>query len=107
MVTEPNSRFRIAILSIDGGEPIKIFDIPTFPIREIRWTPDGSAVAYISTRDGVSNIWGQPIDGSPARQLTDFKSDFIYSFNWSRDGKQLALSRGPRTSDVVLISDFR
>jgi Tol biopolymer transport system component len=107
LVKEPNSQFLIAILSIEGGEPIRVFNIPTFPVREIRWTPDASAVAYIISREGVSNIWAQPIDGSPPKRLTDFKSDFIYSFNWSRDGTQLAVSRGPQTSDVVLLSDFR
>jgi len=39
--------------------------------------------------------------------LTDFKSDQIFSFEWSRDGKQLALTRGTESSDVVLIRDFR
>jgi hypothetical protein len=47
------------------------------------------------------------LDGSPPRKLTDFKSDRIFSFGWSRDGKQLALARGTLTNDVILISDFR
>jgi hypothetical protein len=55
----------------------------------------------------VSNIWIQPTDGSPPRQLTDFKSDRIFSFDWSHDGKWLALSRGPEQRDVVLMSDFK
>ena len=77
------------------------------PCSFIHWTPDGQAVAYIRTRGGVSNIWSQPLDGSPPKQLTDFKSDRIFNFAWSRDGKQLALSRGVVNSDVVLISNFR
>jgi len=39
--------------------------------------------------------------------LTDFKADRIFWFDFSRDGKWLALSRGTQTSDVVLISDGR
>jgi hypothetical protein len=39
--------------------------------------------------------------------LTDFKSDRIFSFDWSRDGKQLAIAHGAEVSDVVLISDFK
>ena len=62
---------------------------------------------YIDTRGGVSNIWMQPLDGGPPRQVTDFKSDRIFGFEWSRDGKQLALARGTESSDVVLISGFR
>jgi len=49
----------------------------------------------------------QPLDGGPPRQVTDFKSDRIFGFEWSRDGKQLALARGTESSDVVLISGFR
>jgi len=37
----------------------------------------------------------------------DFKADRIFWFDFSRDGKQLALSRGTQTSDVILIKDFR
>ncbi len=55
----------------------------------------------------VSNIWSLPLDGTPAKQLTNFRSDQIFFHAWSRDGKQLALARGSVTSDAVLISNFR
>ena len=45
--------------------------------------------------------------GGTPRQLTDFRSDLTFFFDWSRDGKQLALARGTRTNDVVLITDFK
>jgi Tol biopolymer transport system component len=73
----------------------------------VRWLPDGRAFSYVRTRGGVSNIWLQPIDGGEPRQLTDFKSDVIFSFDWSRDGKQLACSRGTEDRDVILINNFR
>ena len=53
------------------------------------------------------NLWSQPLDGGPPKQVTDFKSDEIFSFAWSRDGKQLALARGVETGDVVLITDSK
>ena len=59
------------------------------------------------TCGGVSNLWAQPIDGGAPKQLTDFKNDLIFAFDFSRDGKQLALSRGTLTSDVILISNFK
>ncbi|HXM36369.1 MAG TPA: protein kinase [Pyrinomonadaceae bacterium] len=102
---------KIALLPFEGGEPSKLFDISQ-PFTSgfnnpVRWTHDGRAFTYIVNRAGVSNIWIQPIDGSPARQLTDFKADRIFSFDWSHDGKWLALSRGPEQRDVVLMSDFK
>ncbi len=47
------------------------------------------------------------MSGGPPRQLTNFASDRISNFAWSRDGKQLLLIRGDVTSDVILISNFR
>jgi Tol biopolymer transport system component len=58
-------------------------------------------------RNGASNIWEQPLSGGAPHQITNFASDRIPSFAWSRDGKQLLLIRGNQTSDVILISNFR
>jgi len=44
------------------------------------------------------------MNGTPPKQLTDFTSERIFWFAFSRDGKQLALSRGTQTSDVILIN---
>ncbi|HKP88029.1 MAG TPA: protein kinase [Blastocatellia bacterium] len=98
------SPFVIGVVPIEGGPPAKTFKLPQGPVR---WTPDGSAITYINDQNGVSNIWMQPLAGGAPKQLTDFKSDRIYHFDWSRDGKQLAVSRGITTSDVVLISNVR
>lgn len=103
-----SSQLKIAVVPIEGGEPIKLFNITlAFGLDTVGWTPDGRAVTYMDTRDGVSNIWSQPLNGGPAKQLTDFKDDRIFNFSLSPDGKQLALSRGTVTSDIVLISDYR
>jgi len=61
---------------------------------------------YAATRGGVSNIWEQPLDGSAPQQLTDFKSDLISSFAWSKDGR-LVCTRAAAANDVILISNFR
>jgi len=105
---EASGQWRIAVIRFEGGSPHKIFNVPSSSIyRAIRWTPDGRGVAYPITLGSVSNIWTQPLDGGPPRQLTDFKDQLIFDFAWSRDGKQLALSRGVVNSDVVLIGNFR
>jgi TolB protein len=99
---------KIAIIPFEGGPPVNLFDFPDpGPPTLVRWTPDGRAIAYIRTVSGISNIWVQPIDGSPPKQLTDFKEQRLLNFAWSRDGKQLALSRGVTNRDVVLISNLK
>jgi len=102
----PGGQFKVAILSLAGGTPTKLLDIPA-ATRLFRWTPDGRAIAYIVTSNGVSNIWAQPLDGGAPKQLTDFKSEHIFNFAWSRDGQQMALSRGVVNRDVVLITGFK
>ena len=107
---EQTGASKIALFPFEGGESVKLFDsmqpagATTAPVR---WLPDGRAFGYISTRGGVSNIWLQPVDGGQPKQLTDFKTDVIFSFDWSRDGKQIAYSRGTEDRDVILISNFR
>ena len=99
---QPGQPIQIAIIPIEGGQPLKTFNIsPT----QVRWTPDGRGLAYADNRGGVANIWVQPIAGGPPKQLTRFKTDQILSFAWSRDGKQLACARGVINNDVVLISN--
>ena len=109
--TQPNALInKIAIIPFAGGDPIKVLDLPQSYRQTqagLRWTPDGRAVTYVDTIGGVSNIWSLPVDGGKSVQLTDFKTDQIFWFNFSQDGKQFALSRGTQTSDVILIRDFR
>ena len=104
---EDNGPWRIAIAPLDGGESLKTFDIPALPAASLRWTPDGRAVAYVETQGGVSNIVIQSLDGGKPKPLTDFKQERIFSFDYSRNGKQLAISRGTINNDVVLISNFK
>lgn len=102
---------RIALVSFDGGEIIKTFAaVPETNTlsnnQNLQWTPDGRAIYYIALNNGVSNIWRQPIDGSPTAQVTQFATGRIFNFAYSPDGQQLVLSRGSFDSDVVLIKDF-
>lgn len=105
--SEPTAKWEIAVIPFNGGTPAKILTVPTSadPFIPVRWTPDGTGVSFTATRDGVWNIWTLPLDGGPARQLTNFATDQIFWFDWSRDGKQLATSRGRVTSDVVHIKE--
>ena len=69
------------------------------------FTPDGKSVAYIIRDQGVDNIFVQPLDGSPGRQITNFTSEHIAEFQWSPNGKTLAVARSHDTSDVVLLRE--
>ncbi len=68
------------------------------------WAPDESGLDYVVTRNGVSNIWRQPLTGGPPAQITHFSAGKIFSFAWSPDGRWLSLGSGANRSDVVLMS---
>jgi Tol biopolymer transport system component/DNA-binding winged helix-turn-helix (wHTH) protein len=108
-INEQARSMALAIVPLDGGEPVKLFDVPPSANTwaEVRWTPDGRALTYADAPDGVGNIWAQPLSGGPPKQLTDFKDSRIFRYDWSRDGKQLACSRGVETNDVVLIGGLK
>jgi Tol biopolymer transport system component len=95
---------KLAVIPIEGGAPLKVFDAQPSP--HIRWTPDGRAVSYVARQNGISDIWSQPLDGGAPKKLTNFKSNQIFSFDWSRDNK-LVISHGSSTSDVILIKNVK
>jgi len=75
--------------------------------RRPRWMPDGGGVAFIDGATG-RNLFVQPLDGSPPRQLTQFTDGAtIGDFAWSPDGKRLAISRATYSSDIVLFRGLK
>jgi serine/threonine protein kinase/Tol biopolymer transport system component len=102
--------FQIVLLSTDGSpSPSAIDADPRFGLEDrpfagfLRFMPDGKAFAYGIFDNSVSNIWVQPLDRSAPRALTNFTSEEVRDFNWSADGKELAVVRGHTDSDVVLL----
>jgi Tol biopolymer transport system component/DNA-binding winged helix-turn-helix (wHTH) protein len=100
---------QLKVIPLDGdgdGSLSKSFDPPAPIFNEaLGWSPDGRALVYVLTKGDVSNLWQQPLDGGAPKQITNFNSGRIWSFAYSRDGRQLALARGEMTRDAVLISD--
>lgn len=106
----PSAQWRVAIIPSDGGKPVKMFDSPYQSINALAgiwWTPDSRALIYVDTPHGVSNVWIQPVDGGPPKQLTHFNTGQIFNLALTRDGRRLALARGTVSGDVVLLSDFK
>jgi Tol biopolymer transport system component/DNA-binding winged helix-turn-helix (wHTH) protein len=97
---------KLAVISIEGGEPTRLYDIPASFRANTVWLPDNRGIAFLDSRTGTANVWMQPLSGGKPVQLTDFKTDSISAFDWSRDNR-LAASRSVETTGAVLIKDFR
>jgi len=97
----------LALVPFEGGQPAKFFPFPEDSLpRSFQWAPDGRAIFFVQSPNDISNIWEQPLTGGPPSQITHFKSDRIYSYDWCRDGR-LVLSRGHDITDALLIKNFR
>ncbi len=95
-----NEPYKIAILPLDGGPPLKVFDLTSGIERLLRWSNDGQALYYTDQKEGVWNVWRVTVESNETpTQVTKFTDGVIRSFAWSRDGKWLAVSRGVATSD--------
>jgi DNA-binding winged helix-turn-helix (wHTH) protein/Tol biopolymer transport system component len=95
----------VVVIPVGGGPPLWSFNVPT-GFSGARWSPRGEGLQYMLTRDGTTNIWEQPLAGGEPKQLTKFTSGKIFDFNWTADGKNLLVSRGEVTSDVVLLNNL-
>jgi Tol biopolymer transport system component len=87
--TGPNGgRSRIWVMNADGSAQTQVspgndLGVDTDP----EWSPDGTSIAFASTRGGTWSLWVMNADGSGLRRVSDV---FASSVAWSPDGRQLA-----------------
>lgn len=107
---QPTTGLKIAAIPVEGGQPTKVFNFPPPSFspqpQQVRWTPDSKSLTWFEERGGIWNIWSQAVAGGEPKQLTDFKSDQIFSFAWAKDGT-VVCTRGTVTNDVVLMSSVK
>ncbi len=90
-------RARLARVSVNGGEPKNLFKPPANrQLAMPRWSPDGSAVAFISclwSDRGVvaGDLTLLTVKGGDTRNLTANSLRDVSSFHWANDGKTLAI----------------
>jgi Tol biopolymer transport system component/predicted Ser/Thr protein kinase len=92
---------RIVIMPVDNPGQVTLFP-STFV--GAHWAADGRSIIYIDNRRQIGNLWRQPLTAGPPVQVTHFDGQQIYRFAYTRDGRQLAVSRGAAISDIVLMT---
>ena len=98
---------KIALLDLATLSSPRLLDVDPRISSAAQFTADGKAVAYAIRENGVDNLWVQPMNGSPGRQITRFEKEQILSFHWSPDGQSLGILRGHTDSDVVLLQESK
>ena len=99
---------KLAVLPFAGGDFIKTIDVSvSFRDVGLGWSADSKSIIYAEGRGegSADNIWSVSIEGGSPKQLTTFTSGLIFAFQVSRDNRQIALSRGTQTDDVILLRE--
>jgi Tol biopolymer transport system component/DNA-binding winged helix-turn-helix (wHTH) protein len=93
---------QIGVLSTKDGAELRLVALPVGrPL--VQWAADSTAFNYAGFNP--SRLWRQSLDGAEPQKLCDFP-DRIFNMAWSRDGKNLVVSRGEQRGDAILITNL-
>jgi tricorn protease len=84
------------VAPLDGGRAWRV-SADNVPVNHPRISPDGTRLAWTSTRDGAPEVHVAPLDGGPATRLT-YWGTRTQVRGWTADGEVLALSTHGQTS---------
>ncbi|WP_306054711.1 S9 family peptidase [Natronococcus wangiae] len=89
----------IHVVSIGGGEP-RQFTAAAGVDAEPRWSPDGTRLAFTSTRgeDDRQQLWILPTTGGEARRVTGVVGG-VSGLEWGPDGSRLCFTQQVTESD--------
>jgi dipeptidyl aminopeptidase/acylaminoacyl peptidase len=117
-VDQKQNRRRSAIWSVPSNgsrEPTPLTTAPQSS-NSPRWSPDGTAIAFLSARPAPSDaagdptraqVWLLPLGGGEPRRVTDLQNG-VTSFQWSPDGtKFVVVSRSGPSDTAKSPSDVR
>lgn len=104
---DEESNFQFAVVSTENAADIRFFNVKSIG-SVAHLTADGKFFDYISFSEGSTKILRQSVDdaGAEAREILSLPKERIFNFAWSKDGTKLALSRGRRLRDAVLLTNF-
>ena len=90
----------IYTIPISGGEAsplVQGFDWNMQPA----YSPNGQSIAFISDRDGASNLWIMDANGDNPRQISSEETALIHTPSWSPDGNFVAVTKGFMSSRSI------
>ncbi|WP_222439696.1 alpha/beta hydrolase family protein [Alloacidobacterium dinghuense] len=78
------------VVNFDGSEH-RPLTTGTYNDSSPRWSPDGTRVAFVSDRDGKSQLYVRWMDSGQTAKLTDLENG-PEGISWSPDGKQITFT---------------
>ncbi len=116
--TEKNKgNTNLYLLPSQGGKPVQLTDFPGAESNGT-WRPDGKKIGFLSSKNGVSQIWEMDPDGSFLKAISGKEDDingFLYSpkMNYIAFFKEVKMDPTPQEiypdlpkTDVRIINDL-
>jgi dipeptidyl aminopeptidase/acylaminoacyl peptidase len=96
-----SSNTDIWLVPVAGGAPLP-FVRSDADDSSPAWTADGARLAFLSDRDGTSQVWTIPADGGEAKKITAIPTG-VSSFVLSPDGRTIAVMSSvyPECADMT------
>jgi len=86
-------------ISIDGSEKLTLVNDRN-SIGNPTWSPDGTQIAFISNRDGSSQIYTQPFPSGGSHKVTDVKQG-VSNMIWSPDGSHFSFTAKVKIKETI------
>jgi dipeptidyl aminopeptidase/acylaminoacyl peptidase len=87
------------LISTDGGAPRQLTN-PVASDWDPRWSPDGTRIAFVSTRTEVPQVFAISLAGGEARLVTDTERG-VDHFRWIDNGTLAFVTAEPRDEALV------
>ncbi len=91
-------------MDIDGSNFHRLTDDPGRDLNPT-WSPDGTQIAFASSRTGTQELFIMDADGTNVRQITDGYFSVQY-LSWSQDGQQIAFESNRGSRDAIINTGF-
>jgi len=103
---DTNQQFQIAVIETANPQNVKFFSVGGDNV-EIYWTNDSATFDYINPAKGKDEIRRLSLDENIEMQIVrEFPKEKIFNIARSKDGRTVAVSRGERQFDALLLTNF-
>lgn len=89
----PRSVVGLSLMDLESGEERRVSLPDDAGISYTSWSPDGSQIAFVMTRNDALSLWVVDVERARARELVDSGINAVFSpIDWMPDGENLLVS---------------